>query len=980
MTDYRKDMAKIDTIEKIGRQDLIDLLRNLLEKMDFHNIMAEGIYLRAEEKSVLEAIKHIFILPDMQLSGNVDMKSIYDMINDARNQEAFNVVTFVSNYHISNGFQTSLNKAFPRVKINYIGRDSLISIIDERFPDFWRHDDTALIEYERQFEAVMEEENQLKLLHLPTDKFKRLVNIFIQPSLIEEEEDPRTHTFLRKRGDMNEIVEAKQSAIVSGQAGAGKSTLLYKIGLALTSNNSAMIGDKKHLPVFITAMDLIGVQKDVKKVLLSKTITLGNSIQDLIDKYDVVLLVDSIDEFDPQQQKDVIRQLVNLDKNKGMRFVLATRSENKYQECVNKKDVRFFEISRFNTEQIRRFVSAFLPDQGKANDLLDSLRENKIIERLPITPLTLSLISILFDEKDYEVPATITDIYAKFNNLVVGRAIVSSKIEFIDVTFRERILSVYGYFLMKREDHQPLTYDEFIQLFLTFYKDKSKQIKGATLQEGLDYLVRNAGILYIKDNKYVCFAHDTYMEYYAAVEYFNFHREDEQQLVDNFFDLMWQNVAVFYAGMTKDMDGFARNINIKLQSASRVMEFISGIQGAGYLLQALYLSNDVVRRDVILTALDLSLDTNEAFKKMATLPDTLFKNYRIPIVQLLSLIHFYEMFNSLTLKTPLELSYEILKDRYEKAIGDEHFDRALIPAIGYELVCLAFTLDSKRIGNNEPLSYLIGQRPLLSDVSINSLLGISMEVLGKTKYKELRDKVRKDYHSIRDLNQILFDETSVKSRFSALDTIHPFRKVKIFVEGKTDAAILEHAYITLTHGRFPYWNIEMATQNGVTGSTHAVVHAIEGGINYAETYDYIIGIFDHDKAGLSAFNRLNRDYNEFVKGIIKRNKIKNNVFILCIPIPGEMKQYLQERQDFNFFEIEHYFGHEYLEAKDMLKEQVLPGVYEINDSKKTAFAAEMAKENKAVVFQYFVDLFKQIDYITGMEIDYDESVIMEIPE
>lgn len=853
-------MTKFEILQKLESSSLSTLMKTLLEMMGFHSIFEDGIVLRANETSALGITKHAFIVSAEHLSGNIETDQIIKRIRKERESEAFNVITIVSNHHISAGFQSTINSSFPKVRINYIGRDALISIIDEKFSDYWRHDDAALIEYEHKFQETIEKENQLKLLHLPSDKFERLAAIFIRPSLIQEEENVINHSLMRKRADMNELIKSSRSAIVSGQAGAGKSTLLYNIGLALSQENGTTNEGKKTLPVFITAMELNYYQKNVKNTILSKTSMLGASLSELIDRYSIVLLVDSIDEFESSQQKEVLRQLVNLSNNNGIRFILTTRSEDRFQEHISRKDVSFFEISRFNLEQIRRFVNSFLPDEQKASDLLESLRENKILERLPITPLTLSLISILFDETDYEVPATITDIYSKFNDLVVGRAIVSNKIEFIDVAFRERILSVYGYHLMNREDHQPLTFDEFIQLFVDFYKGKSKQIKGASLEEGLEYIVKNTGILFLKDNKYVCFAHDTYMEYYAAVEYFNFHRtEADCILADNFFDMMWQNVAVFYAGMTKDMDLFAEKINSKMKSASMVMEYISGIQGAGYLLQALYLSDDIIRRDVILTALDLSLDTNEAFKKMATVPDTIFRNYHIPIVQLLSMMHFYEMFNSLTLKTPLEMSYSVLKDKYESAISDEHFDKSLLPSIGYQLVCLAFTLDSKRIGNNEPLNFLIGQRPLLSDSNINSLIGISMEVLGKTKYKELRDQVRKDYYSLNEINRSLLTETSLKTRFSVLDTIHPFRKVKLFVEGRSDAMILEHAFITLTNGRFPYWRVEMATQNGITGSTHAVTKAIDAGVNYSETYNFIIGVYDHDKSGLSAYRSLEKD-------------------------------------------------------------------------------------------------------------------------
>lgn len=967
-------MTKIDTIKGLDNKSLTELTKTLLGLMGFKNVREGIVGIRAEEQSALSEMRHVFILPEAKLSGNVELESVTKLIDQAIGDDTFNVVTLVSNQHISVGFQNTLNTVYSTIGINYIGRDELITMIDTHFPDYWRHDDTSLIDYEHKYESLMESENQLKLLHLPSDKFRRLINIFIQPSLIEEVEDYQTHRLMRKRVDMKEVIGSGKSSVISGQPGSGKTTLLYNIGLTLSKENQTLTRAKKNVPVFISAIDLINAMKDVKTIVLSKLSTLGDSIDELTEKYEVVLLVDSIDEFEPSQQKEVIRQLVNLS-HRGLRFILTTRGEDRYQEYIERKDASFYEISRFNTEQIRRFVNTFLPDEAKASDLLESLRENKILERLPITPLTLSLISILFDETDYEIPATITDIYDKFNDLVVGRAIVSSKIEFIDVTFRERILSMYGYLLMEREEHKPLTYNEFIAHFVAFYQGKSKQIKGGTLEDGLDYIVKNTGILYIKDGKYVCFSHDTYMEYYAAVEFFNFHREDEKELVDKFFDLKWQNVAVFYAGITKDMDDFARRINEKLQTASRVMEYISGIQGAGYLLQALYLSDDMVRRDVILSALNLSLDTNEAFKKMATLPNTLFKNYRLPIVQALSLIHFYDMFNSLTLKMPLELSYEVLKSRYEGLIASENYDKAIIPAIGYQLVCLAFTLDSKRIGNDEPLNFLIGQRPLLSDPNVNSLLGVSMEVLGKTKYKELKDRVKKDYHSLQGVTKQLLEEASPKARFSALDTIHPYRRVKMFVEGRTDALILEHAYITLTHGKFPYWNVEMATQNGVTGSTHAVSNAIDSGINYSETYNIIIGVFDHDNAGLSAFNALKNDYNVIEEGCIKQNKIKNNVYLLCIPIPGEMKQYYQTRQEFNFFEIEHYFGHKYLEEKGLLKTGALKaeGIFEIADSKKVAFANSVLNEDSPAVFAQFVDLFKKIDQITGVEIDYDEN-------
>ena len=48
-------------------------------------------------------------------------------------------------------------------------------------------------------------------------------------------------------------------------------------------------------------------------------------------------------------------------------------------------------------------------------------------------------------------------------------------------------------------------------------------------------------------------------------------------------------------------------------------------------------------------------------------------------------------------------------------------------------------------------------------------------------------------------------------------------------------------------------------------------------------------------------------------------------------------------------------------------------MYEISDSRKTSFANSVLSEENPKVFALFVDLFKKIDMITGVEINYDES-------
>ena len=283
---------------------------------------------------------------------------------------------------------------------------------------------------------------------------------------------------------------------------------------------------------------------------------------------------------------------------------------------------------------------------------------------------------------------------------------------------------------------------------------------------------------------------------------------------------------------------------------------------------------------------------------------------------------------------------------------------------------LGFTLDSSRINDNSGIDYIINKSELLRDPNLNMLANLCVDFLGKSKYKDLKTEVKREAEKMIPVLRKITGDPTGKIRFSVLDTIQPERKVRIFVEGKTDAEILEHAYMVLTGGKAPYWNIKMATKNGTTGSASSVSSTLEASINFLEPDECIIGIYDHDKAGLSEYRRLNRDYEEISTDSIKKRKGYDS-YLLCIPIPGEMSQYLQVRQDFNFFEIEHYFGYDYLKNHQMIKDQeVLPGIFEIRDNPKTSFSSEITKEDDPKIFKYFVDLFRKIDQITHNNINY----------
>ncbi|AMC10094.1 hypothetical protein Lupro_02000 [Lutibacter profundi] len=131
----------------------------------------------------------------------------------------------------------------------------------------------------------------------------------------------------------------------------------------------------------------------------------------------------------------------------------------------------------------------------------------------------------------------------------------------------------------------------------------------------------------------------------------------------------------------------------------------------------------------------------------------------------------------------------------------------------------------------------------------------------------------------------------------------------------------------------------------------------------------IIGIYDNDSSGYQEFNGLKEsEYQIFKQGVVKKHKTKN-IYAIIIPIPTGMEIYNQRKQEFKFFEIEHYFPVSFLEENNMLTELDINGIFEITGN-KADFADKIKVLNEPEIFKIFENLFFVIDEINNESINY----------
>lgn len=957
-------MDKIAKMEGLTQEALGAFVKKLTSELGYDVVEDRSSVIIGAINAPLSITTSAFIIFNERLSANSDKENIVRIIADVQKQDQPNSVYIVSQHNITNGFRSSLSPLIDS-QINFLGRDHLIELADKYYPEFWKHDDTMLLEWEKSFYNSNHQDSDIKKLKVFNDKYQKLLDIYIEPRITYYYTDKKTQSPIKKRVTLEDIVSENEPVILTGNAGAGKSTFLKKIGETLIIRNTEGTNknDKKNFPVFLTIDEIFendyNISDSIKKKVTSCLGEIGNNV--LYQTYNITLLIDTIDELEDKTQESIIKELLGLYHNLDVRFIIGTRNYEKildYCPGADKHLVKVYNIDKFNSEQVKKFIASFfLNEKSKADNLLEALKENRIIERLPITPLSLSLISILYEENNFEIPATIADIYDNFNSLIIGRSTVASRIEFIDVSFKERILSLYALHLLEQPTHRPLSKDEFITFFVKYFEGKTLPIRKGTLDEVLEYLIAHTGIL-VLNNKWVQFSHDSYLEYYAAQEIFKHQREKEDLLVDNFFEHNWQNTAVFYAGKSKDMPNFLTKIIEKLKSASKLDQYYMGVLGCGYLLQALYQTDNQLRCQAVCEAVNANMSSLDTVKKLSADDNYTFKGYSLPLLQMMALFYFYEVFNSITLKEPLKLAFAKYSEQYysTKDSGD-----------GFKALKLALTLDSKRIMESYALERMIEEKSIFKDPSLYLLLDFSLGIMGNAKYHKLKEDIRKNFDKIEAIVKDLIKLPANKLRFTNLDTIRSNKRVKLVVEGKTDAELIEHAYYVLSQGHTPYWNMENA------GGAGPVANTIKNCAPIIGNDDIIIGIFDHDAKGIQEYNGLK---DTLFTEIVPMQQKKNNAcvaYAILLPVPSEDENYLKKDQLLNYFEIEHYFGYDILNRQGVIEESEIPGIYKIKESKKSAFSNFIRSSQDASLFQNFILLFDLIDKLAGVEIEYLES-------
>lgn len=671
----------------------------------------------------------------------------YKSLNTTSERVRINKVKVVTNEHFSSGAKEKIlsNPDVDRANVDFWDDEKLILLIDNKYPKYWQNGSPIYKEYVEKFLTSIEQDDFSKRLGLSDSKIKKLVNLFVEPTLLEKEENENGQIIYKQRKTAS-VLQSNKSVFIIGESGSGKSTLFRQLSKQIVEQNS-LRNDYELYPIIISFNQIkrnnFSIEKTIHEYFSNE---LYNDL--MIDANSIlrgnkcVIFIDALDEIASNTEKELAFDCIQSfsEQYPSIKLICTSRPSDFLYQCCTDKGFRSLEIDGINRRQMTQYIQTYFSgNEILSKRLIKSLQDSGLWDKLPQTPMTLALITVIFDEKHLEIPSTITDLYSIFIDLLLKKFEFKSTIDIIETDIKHRLLAN-----LAKEMHikklVSIAKDDALRIISSYLQDRGQY--NVNIEELLNDIINNIALLIYNERAELQFKHLSFQEYLTAYELYH-HRQAERSIfVKEFHKLWWQNVAIFYAGFSKDAPMLLDEIISVCRNTKGIISQFNVMTGIGRLMQSLYSTPVKNRIDgVCLTsklACDIALELiNTSDPKFA-----LFKNFsKYGIYQML-LAGFELSHHSITLQEPLKLAFE----RFASKITDietPNFTEL------YPMFVISATMGNSSFSNYEPYRFVI-------EKTTNDLSLIALEEMWfRVNYKEMTKEQKEEENAIWIKKKIL---------------------------------------------------------------------------------------------------------------------------------------------------------------------------------------------------------------------------------
>lgn len=451
-------------------------------------------------------------------------------------------VWVVTTKNVSQNAKEKISEKYPSKKIHFFDADWLVKQIDEHAPHFWEEIDGAVGTYLSGLDkrlGVINSQTAIAIIPSTT-------TVQMEMDVKEVEADRYNHKRRATKArlvNFQDEVRGNKISIIEAPMGAGKSHLARRI--AMHFSDIRMFKETTILPAYANFKSYVDSKQDAT-VFIESLIGMDCSAHLATHQGKAMIILDGVDEAmaDQEQCKVKVEELIQAVKARNeWSLVLTSRPWKTIEELASKHSgIKRYQIRPLSLGKILAYLRKVFEKLNLPNRLIDDLAKSGLFKQLPHNPIAASLLANIIKQEKYELPSSLTELYSKTVELMLGRwderRKISSEKQYKS---NERLARLLARHMI---DHQ-LVYmsrEEIRQMFQNFLADRQT---GASLEETFDYLINRSTLFGELDDNTVFFKHRSFAEYLYAKDAY-----ESRDLVINekAFDPYWSNTYFFYVG------------------------------------------------------------------------------------------------------------------------------------------------------------------------------------------------------------------------------------------------------------------------------------------------------------------------------------------------------------------------------------------------------------------------------------------------
>jgi uncharacterized protein (DUF2164 family) len=732
-------------IEKITDEvnELHPLLGNTLPKLPnvksweyTHGQFERGAdFIIEVENATTGRRSHIGVVVKCGKIGGGKVTDVEEQIKECSEERAYKVMQRVRCSEVwvfsSGGYseraKEKLQDRFPGRSVEFFGPEDIASYVDNHFSFFW---DDLPHEVGTYFQQLR---NKLEALDSATSLVDGSTNgsVYIDLDTYERINKKYTNSGTNKPSsktiDFLKEACSTEFGLLEAEMGFGKSRLARRLALVLCSPDS--FRKTNLLPVFSTYRNFLDGSSGNLETLVKNSLGAANHLVGK-EKTQVLVILDGIDECSsPTTTSTVLFEKLReeLRTLRDYRVIVTSRPlKSLVDRAAMYNEARTFGIRPLSLAKIISYLETTCKKTNLPSRLFEDLKRSPLFKQLPHSPIAAALFSNLLAQKQQEVPQSLTELYAKSVELMLGRW-DQKKDMTTEKHFKTSQLIAEQLACYYIENKLVYLGRDEVTKFIASYLEKRNT--GVELDSVFQILLNRSNIFTIdEDNDTIAFRHRSFAEYLCA------HKRSKDRSIsvrDSALNPYWINVFYFYVGTLLDCPEVLSELRAT-KANDETEEWMQLISVPSYLLAAYQTEFDQVENNlkvVLIEAAKLYLRVKEG-------------NTRTKLTEL-SEMHLLYLFKSIVVES---LGYHFFNKGFESValqIADELEDQDVKSHALFFLACAAL-----HCSNDFGFKFIIetigaGKLPLAVSLAIRCELETNTSVNNSKLLKHHKDKLHR---------------------------------------------------------------------------------------------------------------------------------------------------------------------------------------------------------------------------------------------